>query len=252
MGLERRFKNLFLSLLKHQICSKTELKDVFLKLSKATNLKNPKLCPAKVFVRQNFDKEIPTPLYLALVQLNALKPFTDCEGMILGFVWDSSVCSQTVLPLPIIPEACKKSSTGLLDPKYSKTIKNSLKVLQNHKLFIINKLNKVHDINYANSLSKEGDIEWPLLDVLSKYKSDEIGLTFDFSHLYKKTFPEFSAKQIKNILIELPNSLYLELINRSFLLELKNKGWQIQFIKTMYNPTQNNVQYKMLLKIGVV
>ena len=88
--------------------------------------------------------------------------------------------------------------------------------------------------------------------MLSEYKSDEIGITFDFSHLYKNTFPELTAKQIKDSLISLPNSLHLELIHRSFLLKVKDKGWQVHFIKTLYNPTTNNVQYKLLLKIGVM
>lgn len=252
MGLEKRFKNLFQSILKQQICGKKELNDVFVKLSLATNQSNPLLCPPKVFIRQNYNKELPSPLYLALVRVNALKPFADDNGMILGFAWNASVCSQTVLPYMKIPKACKSPSTGLFDPKYSETIKNGLKVLQNHKELIINRINKVHDINYANNLHKQSEIEWPLLDVLSDFKSNELGVTFNFTHLYKATFPNLNNKEINDLLFNLPNSLYLELIHRSFLLEVKTYGWQIQFIKTLFNPIVNNAQCKVLLKIGVI
>ena len=252
MGLERRLKNLFQSILKQQICGRKELNEVFEKLTLATNKSDPLLCPPKVFIRQNFDKELPSSLYLALVRVNALKPFADDHGIILGFAWNSSVSSQTALPYMKIPQACKSPSTGLFDPKYSETIKNSLKVLQNHKELIINRINKVHDINYVNNLQKESDVEWPLLDVLSEFKSNELGVTFNFAHLFKDTFPEYQNKEINNMLINLPNSLYLELVHRSFLMEVKAYGWQIQFTKTLFNPIVNNAQRKVLLKIGVI
>lgn len=252
MGLERRLKNLFESILKQQICGRKELNDVFEKLTKATNLQDPTICPPKVFIRQNYDKELPSSLYLALVRVNALMPLTDNDGLILGFAWNSSVSSQTALPHMKIPQARKSPSTRLLDPKNSKTIKDSLKVLQNHKELIINRLNKMHDVNYANDLLKQDDIEWPLIDTLSDYRSNELGVTFNFAHLFKNTFPEYGNKEINNMLINLPNSLYLELIHRSFLMEVKAYGWQIQFIKTLFNPIQNNAQCKVLLKIGVI
>lgn len=252
MKIERRFLKLIESVLKHEICSKDYLLKIIDKLTRATYANDPTICPADLFIYQENTKELPNPLYLALVKLKCIVPHSNVDGTLIGFTWNADYSSHICLPNFILPKASKQPMTGLIDSKFSETIKNSLVCLKENTNFIMLALNKVHTENFYDLYANVDDdeIEWPLVDVLSNFKSYELGVSFNFIDLYKKTFPD--EEDVKKKLLELPNTLYNELIHRSFLVELRKAGWQVSFVKSLYNSNDIKGEKIVLLNIGIV
>ena len=259
MKIRRKYHNLFSYVLNHKICSESELRKIFVKLTKATDARNPALCPSSVFnLKNNEGLELPNPIYLILTRAKALQPHVDVNGTLLGFSWNASISSINTYRVTKVPKAKKRPHNGLISPLNSKTIKEGLEVLKKHKNTILTKLNLIHIKNFTENLAKIKDPDWPVTDELFDFESAELGLTLDFSSYYKETFPDYELLEIKKNLCSLPNSLFVELINRSFLIELKAFGWKINFIKTIFDKLDSfeNIRQRkipiVLLKIGVV
>lgn len=264
MGLESRVKALAESILKQEICDKKELKRVFTALTKATKEENPAHCPPELFIRENFS-EIPFPssLYLSLLKVNAIKSHFDVEGTYIGFTWKPFIRSDTVLPNIKPPKARFRSMRGLLNPKTSELIKFVVEAIKDNKEMIITKLCIIHDKNYIYSerenYEKSNELAWPDKEVLNSFESSEFGLILDVAPIVQPYFPpDTNLIKVKQQLSTIPHTAILEIIHRTFLLELKAFGWKISLNKCFYDSldsfehTRNQQVPLTLLKISPV